>query len=48
MFRDGVRQLAISKGGNEAREVLPLGDDSELVLGCHVALDDQEDRSSKG
>ncbi|KAI9455482.1 tRNA synthetases class I (C) catalytic domain-containing protein [Lactarius psammicola] len=44
-FRDGVRQLAISKGDGAAREVLALCDklrDSDLVpLG--VALDDQED-----
>jgi cysteinyl-tRNA synthetase len=46
-FRDGVRQLAISKGDGAAREVLALCDklrDSDLVpLG--VALDDQEGRS---
>jgi len=44
-FRDGVRQLAISKGDGAAKEVLALCDklrDSDLVpLG--VALDDQED-----
>jgi cysteinyl-tRNA synthetase len=46
-FRDGVRQLAISKGDGAAKEVLALCDklrDSDLVpLG--VALDDQEGRS---
>jgi len=44
-FRDGVRQLAISKGDGAAKEILALCDklrDSDLVpLG--VALDDQED-----
>ncbi|KAI0001262.1 hypothetical protein BJV74DRAFT_876788 [Russula compacta] len=44
-FRDGVRQLAISKGDGAAKEILVLCDklrDSDLVpLG--VALDDQED-----
>lgn len=46
-FRDGVRQLAISKGDGAAKEILALCDklrDSDLVpLG--VALDDQEGRS---
>jgi cysteinyl-tRNA synthetase len=46
-FRDGVRQLAISKGDGAAQETLALCDklrDSDLVpLG--VALDDQEGRS---
>jgi hypothetical protein len=46
-FRDGVRQLAISKGDGAAKEILELCDklrDSDLVpLG--VALDDQEGRS---
>jgi cysteinyl-tRNA synthetase len=46
-FRDGVRQLAISKGDGAAMETLALCDklrDSDLVpLG--VALDDQEGRS---
>ncbi|KAF8499666.1 tRNA synthetases class I (C) catalytic domain-containing protein [Russula emetica] len=44
-FRDGIRQLAISKGDGAAKEILALCDklrDSDLVpLG--VALDDQED-----
>ncbi|KAI0305388.1 tRNA synthetases class I (C) catalytic domain-containing protein [Multifurca ochricompacta] len=44
-FRDGVRQLAISKGDGAAQEILALCDklrDTDLVpLG--VALDDQED-----
>jgi len=44
-FRDGIRQLAISKGDSAAKEILALCDklrDSDLVpLG--VALDDQED-----
>jgi cysteinyl-tRNA synthetase len=46
-FRDGVRQLAISRGDGAAKEILALCDklrDSDLVpLG--VALDDQEGRS---
>lgn len=46
-FRDGIRQLAISKGDGAAKEILTLCDklrDSDLVpLG--VALDDQEGRS---
>jgi len=46
-FRDGVRQLAISKGDGAAKEILALCDkvrDADLVpLG--VALDDQEGRS---
>jgi cysteinyl-tRNA synthetase len=46
-FRDGVRQLAISKGDHAAKEILALCDklrDTDLVpLG--VALDDQEGRS---
>ena len=46
-FRDGIRQLAISKGDSAAKEILALCDklrDSDLVpLG--VALDDQEGRS---
>jgi cysteinyl-tRNA synthetase len=46
-FRDGIRQLAISKGDGAGREILALCDklrDSDLVpLG--VALDDQEGRS---
>jgi cysteinyl-tRNA synthetase len=46
-FRDGVRQLAISKGDGAAKETLELCDklrDTDLVpLG--VALDDQEGRS---
>jgi len=45
-FRDGIRQLAISKGDGAAKEILALCDklrDSDLVpLG--VALDDQEGR----
>ncbi|KAF8550855.1 cysteinyl-tRNA synthetase [Imleria badia] len=44
-FRDGVRQLAIAKGGDSLKEILKLCDrlrDEDLVpLG--VALDDQED-----
>lgn len=47
-FRDGVRQLAISKGDGAAKDILALCDrlrDQELVpLG--VALDDQEGLSS--
>jgi cysteinyl-tRNA synthetase len=43
-YRDGIRQLAISKGDGAAKEILALCDklrDSDLVpLG--VALDDQE------
>jgi hypothetical protein len=46
-FRDGIRQLAISKGDGAAKDILALCDklrDSDLVpLG--VALDDQEGRS---
>jgi cysteinyl-tRNA synthetase len=49
-FRDGIRQLAISKGDGAAKEILALCDklrDSDLVpLG--VALDDQEGRSCLG
>lgn len=43
-FRDGVRQLAVTKGDGAAKEILTLSDklrDVDLVpLG--VALDDQE------
>jgi hypothetical protein len=46
-FRDGIRQLAMSKGDGAAKDILALCDklrDSDLVpLG--VALDDQEGRS---
>lgn len=46
-FRDGIRQLAISKGDYATKEILTLCDklrDSDLVpLG--VALDDQEGKS---
>lgn len=47
-FRDGIRQLAISKGDGAAKEILALCDklrDSDLVP-FGVALDDQEGRSS--
>lgn len=46
-FRDGIRQLAISKGDGAAKEILALCDklrDSDLVP-FGVALDDQEGRS---